>query len=126
MEMLLLPQLIDLFHLGFIFLLIVCTPFLFLKKWRWRKIRIWTTCYAIAFVLINRVGHWIWGECFLTRLARLAGGSDWGDELFLSKISRMFFGSAPSADQLLIFEQAAMGLVCLGILISLLREWRKL
>lgn len=114
---------IEFIHALFIVLLVIGTPFLFIK--RWKKIRLATALYSIVFIIVNRVSHYTMGECVWTRLARVTGGNSWGDELFLSKISRIVFGCIPSSRQLVYFEQGAIFIVCLGIIVSFIFDWRK-
>lgn len=114
---------IEFIHALFIVLLVIGTPFLFIK--RWRKIRLAAALYSIIFIIVNRISHYTMGECIWTKLARVVGGNSWGDELFLSKISRVVFGCIPSSRQLVYFEQGAIFIVCLGIVVSFLHKGKE-
>lgn len=91
-------------------------PFLFWH--RWPKLSLAVAVYNLAFIVINRVSHWLLGECILTRVARWVGG-DQGDEWFTVKFSRLVFGCIPSNKQVALVEQTLVLVVAIGVFYTL-------
>lgn len=98
---------------------ILTIPFLFYH--RWPKITLGAIVYNFLFVTVNRLSHWILGECIFTRMARWAGG-EWNNEWFTVKVARLVFGFIPSNKNVTYVEQGILLLVCTGVLISLYRR----
>lgn len=93
---------------------IALIPFLFYH--RWPKITLLSVLYSITFIVVNRLSHWILGECIFTRMARWAGG-EWNNECFTVKLTRIVFGFIPTNKSVTYVEQSVLMLVCIGILI---------
>src|SRR5579859_2116961 len=110
-----LASLIEFIHSLLIILLVILIPFLFFSKWR--KLQIFSAIYCAIFIVGNRLSQWFLGECWLTRLARYAGGV-WDGQLFIVKFSRGVFNCIPTNKQIIYLEQAMFLIVCLGIGVS--------
>jgi hypothetical protein len=107
---------VELIHAILMIAWILSIPFLFLK--RWKKLTIISVIYNISFITVNRISHWILGECILTRAARWAGG-EWNNEWFTIKIIRIIFGFIPTNKNIIYIEQTLLFTVSIGILFSL-------
>lgn len=115
-----LSAIIEFVHAIAMVLSVASLPLLFYH--RWPKLSLVVACYNLFFIIVNRVSHWLLGECILTRLARLAGGTQ-DDEWFTVKFSRLVCGFIPSNKQVTYVEQALVVLVVLGVFYTL--WWRR-
>jgi len=93
-------------------------PFMFWH--RWRVLSTWSAIYVVSFIVVNRVSHYILGECILTRMARWAGGT-WDNEWFTVKFARYVFGFIPSNRQVTYVEQALILIAAIGAFIVMRR-----
>jgi hypothetical protein len=107
---------IELFHILVIVLLFCAVPFLYVHKWRWLTIT--STIYSAIFIIGNRLSQLILGQCFITKLAKIAGGN-WDDgEWFIIKMSRVLYGFVPSKGQISYIEYGMILIVIIGIAFS--------
>ncbi|HVW28055.1 MAG TPA: hypothetical protein VHC69_21980 [Polyangiaceae bacterium] len=100
-------------------------PFLFWH--RWPTITKIYGLYAVAFVIVTRVSHWVLGECFLTHLSRhfwnagAASASD-TDEWFTVRFAKLVFGLTPSHRMIAIGSELLVFVTAAGVLFSLYRH----
>jgi hypothetical protein len=113
------PAIIEFVHSLFIILFMFSVPFLFIRKWK--KLRVGAAIYGAIFILVNRLSHYILGECIFTRMARWVGG-DWDNEWFSVKFARTVFGFIPSNRHVSYVEQILLLMVCLAILYSVCKK----
>ena len=111
---------IDFFHAFLMVAWVASFPFLFWHRWKWLT---YASCaYSLLFISVNRLSHWILGECVFTTLARGAGGapdSGW----FAVRFSRWVFGFTPTNRHVVYVEESLIALAALGILIMIMSKW---
>ena len=107
-------SLIEFIHALLMIAWVMCIPFMFWH--RWYALSMCAAIYSCTFIVINRVSHYILGECILTRMARWAGGA-WDGEWFTVKFVRYIFGFIPTNRQVIYVEQALILFAALGMLV---------
>lgn len=117
--------LVDTVHAALMAAWILGLPFLFWH--RWPRITKVYGLYAVAFVIVTRVSHWLLGECFLTSLSRRfwdAGGPSANDtdEWFTVRFAKMVFGLTPSHRIIALGSEVLVFITAAGMLFSLYRH----
>jgi hypothetical protein len=112
---------VDAVHALLMALWILGLPLLFWH--RWPKLSITYGIYAVAFVIVTRVSHYVLGECFLTTVARrfwttAAVGSE-TDEWFTVRFARLIFGMTPSHRAVAVASEVLVLVTAVGVLVSL-------
>lgn len=81
--------------------------------------------YAIVFIVMNQLSHFVLGECFLTTISRFfwertpEGGAKNVDEWFTVRIAQAVFDMTPSHRTINILTQILVLLTAAGALYSL-------
>jgi hypothetical protein len=113
---------IDFFHAILMVTWVALLPLLFWHRWKW--LTYFACAYSLAFIVVNRLSHWILGECVFTTLARRAGGapdSGW----FAVRFSGWVFGFIPTNRQVVYVEEMLIALVAFGMLLTVLKATDK-
>ncbi len=82
--------------------------------------------YAVVFIVISQVSHWLLGECFLTTVARWCATSSpvpESDEWFTVRVSQAIFHLAPSHRAVVWVSEGLILVTAIGVLRSQ-RVWR--
>ena len=114
-----LASMIEFVHALMLVIWVSSMPLLFWHRWPALSTAI--ACYSLFFIVVNRLGHWLLGECVLTRLARMCGDSQ-DPEWFIVKFSRAVFGFIPSNKQVIYVEQFLVVCVAIGVAYTLLKR----
>ena len=114
---------IDFIHALSMIVWVASMPFLFWH--RWKTASIIAACYNLFFITVNRLGHWLLGECVLTRLARECGGTQ-DPEFFVVRVSREVFGYIPIDRNVVFFEQFLVFIISVGTLMTLWKHRKNL
>lgn len=84
--------------------------------------------YAVLFVLVTRMSHYLLGECFLTNISRrfwnAASTTPDADEWFTVRFARLVFGLTPSHRAIAIVSEALVFVTAAGVLVLLRRGHR--
>lgn len=92
---------------------------------RWPRLSTAYGIYAVAFVVLTRMSHFAYGECFLTRLSRqfwsAAPAARQTDEWFTVRFARLVFGLTPSHRAIALGSEALILVTAIGVLVSLHR-----
>lgn len=112
---------VDAVHALSMALWILGLPLLFWH--RWPKLSTAYGIYAVVFVIVTRVSHYLLGECFLTTLARRlwAAGAVRADtdDWFTVRFARLIFGLTPSHRAIALASEALVLITAVGVLVSL-------
>lgn len=116
---------VDVIHAALMAVWMLGMPLLFIH--RYPRLTLAYGVYAVAFVIVSRVSHWIGGECFLTTIsARLwrAGASltPESDEWFTVRLARLVFGMTPSHRAIAWGSEALVLVTALGVSLSMARR----
>lgn len=118
---------VDVLHAALMAAWILGLPLLFWH--RYPKLTLGYGVYAVLFVLVSRVSHWIGGECFLTTIsAKLwrAGAvvAAESDEWFTVRLARFVFGMTPSHRAVAWGSEALILVTAVGVVFSMSRRLR--
>lgn len=93
---------------------------------RWPRLSLGYTLYAIVFVLVSQVSHYLLGECFLTTLSRywweLAG--DHAAGTFMVRLVNRVAGVRPDADAAVFVWEVAIFVTSVAVAWSLFHGHR--
>lgn len=105
---------IEVFHALLMCAFVGTLPLLFLR--RWPRLSASVAVFDILFIVVNRISHYLLGECIFTRMARQArwAGGDWSEEWFTVKLCRVVFGLIPTNRQVVFVEQLVILLAAAG------------
>jgi hypothetical protein len=98
---------------------------------RYPKLTLGYGVYAVLFVVVSRVSHFIEGQCFLTTIsAKLwrvgAAVARESDEWFTVRLARFVFGMTPSHRAVAWCSEALILVTAVGVLFSMSRKLRAL
>jgi hypothetical protein len=116
---------VDVLHAALMAVWLLGLPLLFWH--RFPKLTFLYGVYAVLFVVITRVSHWVGGECFLTAIsAKLwragASVSAESDEWFTVRLARFVFGMTPSHRAIAWTSEGLVLVTALGVLFSMGRR----
>jgi len=116
---------VDAVHAALMAVWILGLPLLFWH--RWPRLSRAYGIYAVIFVVLTRLSHWFFGECFLTSLARhfwSAASSDANDtnEWFTVRFAKLVFGLTPSHRLIAVGSEVLVLVTAVGVLVSLHRH----
>lgn len=119
---------VDVLHAMFMAIWLLGLPLLF-----WRRFPGASRAYgvyAVVFVVVSRLSHWTFGECFLTTISRSlwqAGGpsAPGSDEWFTVRVAHLVFGMTPSHRVIAWLSEALVLVTAVGVLVTLRRRQPK-
>jgi hypothetical protein len=117
---------LDATHAALMVAWILGLPLLFWHRWP-RLTRAYGI-YAVVFVVVSQVSHYMLGECFLTTLARhawTAGTSQrlrGADEWFTVRFAELVFRLTPSHRVIVLGWEALVVVTAVGVLFSVRRQ----
>ncbi len=119
---------VDVLHATLMVVWLLGLPLLFWH--RFPRVTFLYGVYAVLFVVITRVSHWVGGQCFLTAIsAKLwragASVSSDSDEWFTVRLARFVFGMTPSHRAIAWVSEALIMVTALGVLFSTSRRHEK-
>lgn len=104
-------------------------PLLFWRRWP-RLTRAYGI-YAVAFVVVSQLSHYLLGECFLTTLARhlwkvsASRVPQGADEWFTVRFAELVFHLTPSHRAIVLGWEALTMVTAIGVLLSLRHRGRE-
>lgn len=120
-------NLVDGLHALAMIVWVVGLPLLFWHgRPKWSRTYVW---YALAFVIVTRVSHSVFGECALTTLARYLrnlGGAHLADhESFMVRVVNTVAGLRFTEQSAVLVWEWSVFLCSAGMLVYLYREHRR-
>lgn len=124
-----LASLVDAFHALLMLAWVLGLPLLFWH--RWPTFTRWYSRFAIAFIVLNQLSHFLIGECFLTTLSRAIWRLDAPDphqvpsEWFTVRFAKAVFNLTPSHALIKRLTQVMIAITAAGMLWSMRAQRRR-